>query len=1080
MVACTIFCWFRPLRECQDIIRRGFKYGLESGEFRYSCYCRFALGLTMMFSGEPLGELLLNLLQLLEFVEIRKATLSIHILRSIKHNIKILLGEKPVKTADGKFYESIKEDPFTSFHHLTFQSQIFVMFGNYEAAVSCSERAAEYLKYVGALYAKVEHNYYHSLALAALREGASPQDRARYDEQLAKNQDVLRKWSANYPHNFHHKFLLVEAEIARVDGDPKAARLYSLAIKGAKESRLLQDQALACELSMKFWMANDDASIATLRCKEAILAYSKWGAKAKVVSLKENYRSILRSEESTTVTSSSTVTNAMTSSSTSSIFLDIENVIKVSQMISSDIELNKLLFNVMKIIVETAGAQTGALLLQNEDKGGVLSVHAEYLESGSIHVLEDIPLGEWEGPHTVVNYVRDTGQPVVLGRAFEDKYFGSDPFISKHQIKSVMCICVKRQDTFQGVLYMANNLATFAFPQNRVTVLTILTSQLAISLENARLVVRQMDALNAITEEKTRSREAENYRRSLEEFIDTICHEMRNPLNGIYGGVSLLQDQLKAIAVVAKDTEHFANFEKLLIDAFHHLDSIDRCAEQQKVIVDDVLDLSKLESNRIELNPVPFSVRTLVTTLLQMLSPQIFKTSIDVILNVPDDVWAVADVHRLSQIVINLLSNAFKFTTSGFVEISAWMTPIGTSEAELHFSVRDTGIGISDQERSGLFERFAQATRHISSQYGGSGLGLAICKKLVQRMGGEISVESKKWFGSKFSFFIKCEMCSKEQTETANSPSQEVATTGNFLGVNMTILIAEDNAVNQRLLLHYLQQKGLLCDIANNGLEAVEKYATLRFDLILMDIEMPLMNGLEATRKIREMEAQHRRKKVPIVGLSGNARLVQIAQAKEAGMDDYLTKPFHKDDIYRVVAQFAQPLNNDPRGDSPRTRIPQPISLSGETSVHRGSSAELLKILKPPSGPIINVPVVRSAKLESFHQNSSLMENLNMVMHAFCCRIPNATSVHVIGDFNQDQLRRDSAGRLQLGDEATWYEMKLIEKDLWKASLPLPLGLHRFSYLVNNGERVVLDPDPRYKQLGSADETFVEVLKPAT
>eukprot|EP01114_Cavostelium_apophysatum_P006610 TRINITY_DN17_c0_g1_i5.p1 TRINITY_DN17_c0_g1~~TRINITY_DN17_c0_g1_i5.p1 ORF type:complete len:729 (+),score=167.56 TRINITY_DN17_c0_g1_i5:1574-3760(+) len=722
-------------------------------------------------------------------------------------------------------------------------------------------------------------------------------------------------------------------------------------------------------------MANEfceDQSVAVVRVNEAIHAYAQWGAVAKVASLREKYRNILQSDHSL----SSPQTDS--TSSTTSIMLDIENVTKVSQLISSEIELNKLLFNVMKIIVETAGAQTGALLLLKDNETD-LTVSADYLESGEVRVLEDTPLSEWQGSRTVVEYVRSTGQAVVLGRAHEDPLFGSDSYIAEHQIKSLLCFPVKKQDTFQGVLYLVNNLASFAFPQNRVLILTILTSQLAISLENARLVVRQLENLNAITEERTRNKEAENYKLKLEEFIDTVCHEMRNPLNGIYGGVALLQDQLEAITSSYEDKA----LTEMVDKAMSHLESINSCAQQQKVIVDDVLDLSKLQSNRIELNPFAFSMRTLITTIFQMLSPQIISSNLDVNLNMKDDFRVVADAHRVCQIILNLLTNALKFTSAGFVEVSAWTEPIsGSSEIELHVSVRDTGIGLSDEERSILFQRFTQATRFISSQYGGSGLGLAICKKLIQRMGGDITVESKKWFGSKFSFFIRCNAASAED-DKVTSPD-EISPT--IFGVaSMTILIAEDNAVNQRVLLHYLQQRGLFCDVANNGAEAVQKYYDLHFDLILMDIEMPLMNGLEATRKIREIETKQKRSRVPIIGLSGNARPVQIAQAKEAGMDDYLTKPFHRDDIYRVIEQSSVRI---PRRESTDVAASDTTSQDG-----REGAAELLKFLKPRG--TIQRPMVNSPTVEALR---TLPHGLGLGIHSFQCRIPGATSVHVIGE----------------------------------------------------------------------------------
>jgi CheY-like chemotaxis protein len=226
-------------------------------------------------------------------------------------------------------------------------------------------------------------------------------------------------------------------------------------------------------------------------------------------------------------------------------------------------------------------------------------------------------------------------------------------------------------------------------------------------------------------------------------------------------------------------------------------------------------------------------------------------------------------------------------------------------QPSLHFCVEDSGIGMLPEEKLVLFDRFAQVNRRTTKEYGGTGLGLAISKRLVEIMGGAIEVQSEKWKGSKFCFTAKCELLSSEEQKQAianlnlakNALAQSPSS-GQLKG--KSVLVAEDNKVNQKILATHLQQQGCICKVVANGVEALEQCALNKFDVILMDIEMPVMRGIEATKKIREREKLagiH----TPIVGLSGYTRKEFAEEAIDSGMDAFLSKPFRRDELCTVI-----------------------------------------------------------------------------------------------------------------------------------------------------------------------------------
>ncbi|MCI9843981.1 ATP-binding protein [Flavobacterium pectinovorum] len=433
----------------------------------------------------------------------------------------------------------------------------------------------------------------------------------------------------------------------------------------------------------------------------------------------------------------------------------------------------------------------------------------------------------------------------------------------------------KNEETVQVKTYRYSKLISIL----AIALISIL-SLLSLALYKNNVIRNQN---NLVLREKNKElilakNKAEEASRARSEFLSTVSHELRTPLNAINGITHLLLEESP------KESQ------------LKYLDSLKFSGNYLTTFINEILEINKIDSSKIEIERISFDLKALLNNIQNSLKELATANNNHFLLEIDDAIPdnLIGDTTKLSQIILNLINNALKFTQNGKVTVIAKLHALEDEIATVYFEITDTGIGIPKDKQKKVFESFSQGSVEVNRKYGGTGLGLTIVKKLIHLLGGKIHLESEVGKGSTFNFKLNFNISKKPSEKIQNVKPYD----DNQLK-NKAILLIEDNKINQMITRKMLENKSICCEIIDNGEEAIELLKTKSFDLILMDVHLPGINGTTATQLIREFN-----KTTPIIALTAISLDENREQLLSFGMNDVITKPFVPDIFYNTIAKF--------------------------------------------------------------------------------------------------------------------------------------------------------------------------------
>lgn len=463
---------------------------------------------------------------------------------------------------------------------------------------------------------------------------------------------------------------------------------------------------------------------------------------------------------------------------------------------------------------------------------------------------------------------------------------------------------------------------------------------------------------------------AEEATRAKSQFLSMMSHEIRTPMNAIIGLTNLL----------LQETPRRDQIENLNLLKFS--------GDNLLTIINDILDFSKIEAGKIVFEHIDFDMKALLENTRLMLEQRALEKGVALYLNYPDDVprMVKGDPVRLTQIVVNLVGNGIKFTERGYVALSLQHLGEEDGQHRIRFIIKDTGIGIAADKIDAVFESFSQAAADTTRKFGGTGLGLSITKRLINLMGGDVSVESQLGYGSEFSFTLHFE----EGKLSGNTQQHTTAALDDLKGKAIHVLLVEDNRINQVVASNFLRKWGITVDFANNGIEAVEMVQQQRYHIILMDLQMPEMDGYEATRQIRALTGDPYYQQVPIIALTASAMIDIKDKVIEIGMNDFMSKPFQPDELQTKLRRYLSLEQLEAAPDTTTaTEKPVSVDLGPYSEGNDEFKREIAQLL------------IRNLEEFSQEMNRALAQHNATIFHEACHKAKTTFSM-----INNDDLSR--------------------------------------------------------------------------
>ena len=752
--------WCRPLSQAEDIHTKGHQAGMDSGEYEFAGYNVYGYFNNLFAQGKNLSDIKEKIKLYLPMVEKINHQFAAYFSLGIAYVINLLQNEETARLKVFGQEMSLKqmliiaeENNMSTILCSYYANMGFACYllGDVKKAVLQMENARRHLNGVFGSTTYSEFFFQYALILAASLPNLDKQEQQEYLAKLDESLDKLSTWTEKCcVDNFEHKFLLIKAETLRVNGgnNLKIMQLYEKAKLSARNSGFSQNEALCNELAAKFYLEQHIETSARIYISQAHYAYQQWGALAKVANLEAKYPQLLTTATPKNLRSNVTITGTVMSSISTqlqtSTVLDLDSVTKASHTLTGEINLSKLLEKMMHIVIENAGAERGFLLLPHKSQWVIEAEGA--IDKHEITTLHSLPV-ENHLPEAIISYVARTHDNVVLANAKRKGIYTENAYIKTHQTQSVLCFPIVYQQQLRAILYLENNLMSGAFTPQRLNVLKMLSSQIAISLENAQIMahldtkVKDRTALlNAKVDELTQTRHElvqSEKMASLGRLVAGFAHELNTPLGVAVGTSSILQEKSKFINELIEQEEVD---EEELVSA---LDTIAQAADltlsNLKRAADLVTSFKRTAVDQGSDEVLSFLVHEVINDTINTLHSQFKKTDIEILLNCPNFLKVKSLPGTLEQILTNLLMNSFihgfnEGKNAGIIKINVELL-----KAHLQLEYSDNGKGIASGNMEKIFEPFFTTHR----AHGGSGLGMYICYNLITtQLHGTINCES--------------------------------------------------------------------------------------------------------------------------------------------------------------------------------------------------------------------------------------------------------------------------------------------------------------------------------------------------
>lgn len=822
-----VFCggyqtWIEPMENSFEPLRRCVDWGFEGINPVYSGYSALLLGCNLMTKGLPLSQVEHELVRCKAlFDRTHQPMGAMYLAVSVTNPMLALMGKTldPVTTDTANFSVSdvFKGNYQEPSMELALHTHAMIRNGYLLSSAELQQRFVPLLPLTEAFMPDstlvIDGNFYAGLTYIQWLEQEPDND--TYREQAQAIIAKFEIWQQDSRDNYEHKYLLLKAEFSRIQGEHHNAQgLYQAAIDSANKFNYLSCEALANELYANYWQSQQQTTIATTFIKQAYSLYQAWQAQAKLDILQEKWGQSLFVRESHQQAD----------------VVDLETVLKVNQLISSEIQLESLLDKLTLITIQNSGADKAALLTVSDSKWYLRAIGG--VEKRDVFPDLTMPIEQvgQQLPVSIVRHAVNNNEFSLVDNPKLDSNYVNDSYFNNNEPLTSACVPILYQGKPFGVLYLESSFRVNAFNESQISLLESISVQAAVSLSNALLY----KTLEQRVEQRTADLEvakskAEEATHAKSNFLANMSHEIRTPMNAVIG-----------LSRLAMRTQ-------LSIEQKDYVTKILDSSESLLTLINDILDFSKIEAGKMSLDLHEFDINQVLQRGVGVCNLKAHDKDLELITYVDPrvDQFAVGDAMRLQQIITNLVSNAVKFTESGTVSIEVFPEDVA---GKLRFVVKDTGIGMTAEQQARLFKSFSQADDSVTRKYGGTGLGLAICKQLTEMMGGDIWVESQPGQGSTFTFTVCLQPATESQAQNTNLFDSLT---------KLKVLVVDDIDLSRKVIVDALQSLGVRASVAADGEQAVEQVkiansSGIPFDLVIMDWRMPNMDGIEASRAIQQ------------------------------------------------------------------------------------------------------------------------------------------------------------------------------------------------------------------------------------